>query len=200
MTDILADIDDTLAEWHGSADAMRWRPEPDGGAGGRLASTVVTLTASTEGAVAAFQHLAESFQSAFPSMWFDRQGQPIDRATANILLADRSYARVALTHIRSRADRSLSVYVSTVRLGLDHGYFGAGGRLFETMVFGGGDDGVQLCWASELDALHGHRLLVDQLTLGLRGVWTEECDRMYGPSNLDARYRQRQRNRRRRKR
>jgi hypothetical protein len=27
MTDILADIDDTLADWHGSADSMRWRPE-----------------------------------------------------------------------------------------------------------------------------------------------------------------------------
>ncbi len=28
MTDILTAIDDTLAEWHGSADSMRWRPEP----------------------------------------------------------------------------------------------------------------------------------------------------------------------------
>jgi hypothetical protein len=42
-------------------------------------------------------------------------------------------------------------------------------------------------------------LLVDQLTLGLRGVRTKECDRMYGPPHLDARYHQRQRNRRKRK-
>jgi uncharacterized protein Yka (UPF0111/DUF47 family) len=28
VTDILASIDDTLADWHGSADSMRWRPEP----------------------------------------------------------------------------------------------------------------------------------------------------------------------------
>lgn len=27
MTDILAAIDDTLADWHGSADSMQWRPE-----------------------------------------------------------------------------------------------------------------------------------------------------------------------------
>lgn len=26
MSDILADIDDTLADWNGSADSMRWRP------------------------------------------------------------------------------------------------------------------------------------------------------------------------------
>ena len=28
MTDILADIDDTLADWNGSKDSMRWRPTP----------------------------------------------------------------------------------------------------------------------------------------------------------------------------
>lgn len=26
MSDILADIDDTLADWHGSRDSMHWRP------------------------------------------------------------------------------------------------------------------------------------------------------------------------------
>jgi hypothetical protein len=29
VTDILASIDDTLADWHGSADSMRWRPDGD---------------------------------------------------------------------------------------------------------------------------------------------------------------------------
>lgn len=30
MSDILADIDDTLADWNGSADSMRWRPDGSG--------------------------------------------------------------------------------------------------------------------------------------------------------------------------
>ena len=28
MPDILAEIDDTLADWHGSADSARWQPQP----------------------------------------------------------------------------------------------------------------------------------------------------------------------------
>lgn len=28
MSDILSEIDDTLADWHGSADSMRWTPGP----------------------------------------------------------------------------------------------------------------------------------------------------------------------------
>lgn len=31
MSDILSEIDDTLADWHGSADSMHWRPVPQQG-------------------------------------------------------------------------------------------------------------------------------------------------------------------------
>lgn len=47
MTDILASIDDTLADWHGSADAMRWRPDGGEVADPERPSGPVTVTRIT---------------------------------------------------------------------------------------------------------------------------------------------------------
>ena len=53
MTDILAEIDDTLADWHGSADAMRWRPEPD--------HTVVVVPVGESGYRDVLGHIGHGF-------------------------------------------------------------------------------------------------------------------------------------------
>lgn len=62
-------------------------------------------------------------------VWYDRRGRPLDMAEAEPLLRDPDYRRVAL-------DRVGPYEVSTVWLGLDHG-FGLHARpvIFETMVF-----------------------------------------------------------------
>lgn len=64
--------------------------------------------------------------------WYDRDGRPIDVETANELLLDWEYRRVA-------EDQVGPYWVSTVWLGIDHG-FGFGPEphppiIFETMVF-----------------------------------------------------------------
>jgi hypothetical protein len=84
-------------------------------------------------------------------IWFDRDGQPIDVAQANELLARENYRRVALTVIRD------DVEVSTVWLGLDHNWHDDGPPvIFETMIFGGPLD--LECWryVTEAEAQAGH--------------------------------------------
>lgn len=49
MSDILADIDDTLADWNGSADSMRWRPDYEGES--PINSVAATGWASVAGAL-----------------------------------------------------------------------------------------------------------------------------------------------------
>jgi hypothetical protein len=52
------------------------------------------------------------------------------------------------------------VRVSTVFLGLDHGWGGGDPVLWETMVFGGPHDGYQDRYTSRQDALAGHEKAV----------------------------------------
>lgn len=72
------------------------------------------------------------------SNWYDRAGKPIDALTANDLLGDPKYKRVALTRVTSGSDPNVEYRVSTVWLGLDHNWGGGEPLLFETMSFGGG--------------------------------------------------------------
>lgn len=184
VTDILADIDGTLADWHGSKDSMRWRPDGD-------ADEPRVFTAPVAGV-----YEFEMGALRLPAIsWRDRSGAEITMEQANELLGDRSYSRVALTRIRSRTDRSLNVHVSTVWLALET----FGGSLFETMVFGGPLDGSQWRWPTEAAALDGHVEVVVKAGARVRRVRVENCQRIYGPPFLDARYRQRQRNRRKRR-
>lgn len=87
--------------------------------------------------------------------WYDRDGSPIDTATANELLGNIEYKRVGLTEVAS-ADRSVVHLVSTVWLALDHNHGYGPPVLFETMVFGEGD--AQDCqrYGTELEARIGH--------------------------------------------
>lgn len=67
--------------------------------------------------------------------------------------------------------KTTAVEVSTVFLGLDHA-FGRTARpvLFETMIFGGPEDGDQRRWCTEEEAQRGHNAIVADL-LGL--AWDE---------------------------
>lgn len=54
------------------------------------------------------------------------------------------------------------VRVSTVFLGLNHAYLGQGAPLiFETMIFGGKDDGFQERYSTWDQALKGHQKTID---------------------------------------
>lgn len=69
-TDILADIDDTLAEWHVSADSMRWRPEgpdtPVSGSLPALSDILSTFSANTEPCTLSLRGLDEAIAALLP--------------------------------------------------------------------------------------------------------------------------------------
>ena len=105
-------------------------------------------------------------------IWFDKAGEPIDTATANDLLGDRDYARVALTRITSGTDPTVDFRVSTVWLGLNHNHVDDGPPiLFETMVFGGTEDQDQTQWrySTEAEARAGHAEIVATIAATVDG-------------------------------
>jgi hypothetical protein len=93
--------------------------------------------------------------------WYDRDGSPIDMATASELLGDPEYKRVGLTEVASR-DRSVVHHVSTVWLALDHRHDSGPPLIFETMVFGEGSWVEQDCqrYSTELEARIGHAEMI----------------------------------------
>lgn len=133
------------------------------------------------------------------SMWFDKQGQPIDSERANALLGDRAYCRVALTRIRSKSNPAVDLRVSTVWLAVDYNFLGGPPILFETMVFGPGSGEPQWRWCTEQQAIAGHAQVVAETAAGVPRVRIGELEGWGGPSFLDASHRRRQINRRRRK-
>lgn len=53
-----------------------------------------------------------------------------------------------------------NICVSTVFLGVDHNFYGEGAPLlFETMVFGGEQDGYQMRWSTYDEAVAGHKVI-----------------------------------------
>lgn len=95
--------------------------------------------------------------SGMRHFYYDRQGRPISSAEVETLwMQDR---RVALTDL-GRLGR-----VSTVWLGIDHGYGEGPPLIFETMIFGGPMD--QHCdrYSTEEQARTGHDFMVIALTV-----------------------------------
>jgi hypothetical protein len=91
--------------------------------------------------------------------WYDIDGNPVDIATADRLLADREARRIGLTQIDEH------VAVSTVHLVLDHGFMPDQPPLiFETMIFvdGTGDECVRTSTKHAALAMH------DQIVAELR--------------------------------
>src|SRR5690606_41277 len=92
---------------------------------------------------------------------YDRDGNP---------LTDEEYDKYSVPGHRNkrvgRTDINSDVSVSTVWLGLNHGWVGAGPIIFETMVFGGDHDGWMQRYSSEEAAMRGHLQVVDALRSG----------------------------------
>lgn len=89
-----------------------------------------------------------------PLGYYDRAGLPISLAEWSRLMTIMDYKRVALDHVGS-------LEISTIWLGLDHGYWSKQPLIFETMVFGGSKD-QEICerYSTEELALAGHREIV----------------------------------------
>lgn len=102
-------------------------------------------------------------------IFYDRDGVPLaDVLEWGKLHADLSYLRVARTKLTDAADPAVSVDVSTVGLGIDHGW-GYGPLIFETMVFAEGSslDEQMARYSTEAQARAGHTALVIEVATGM---------------------------------
>ena len=113
-------------------------------------------------------------------MYFDRTGHPITMRQWGELrelgldpggkYGDGSYQRVA-------QDTVGEAWVSTVWLGMDHGFgFNRDPEnyrpvIFETMIFGGKYDQTQIRYCTEWEAIKGHAEAVTDLRAGMRPGW-----------------------------
>lgn len=88
-------------------------------------------------------------------MFYDREGNPISVERFGELVEEHgvAYKQVAMTTV----GRTM---VSTVWLGLDHNYSGGPPLIFETMIFGGPNDGDMWRYATEEEAKAGHERVV----------------------------------------
>jgi hypothetical protein len=88
------------------------------------------------------------------SKFYDREGNPISLYQWALMFENDEAKRVARTELGD-------VVVSTVWLGLDHGW-GDDDRplIFETMVFEGKMDGEQMRYSTEEEARTGHQAMV----------------------------------------
>lgn len=92
-------------------------------------------------------------KSVSPDGIYDRAGRPITMEQWAELRREDSYKRVAETTVGDS-------WVSTVWLGLDHGWRSARPIIFETMVFRGPLDQEQERYSTEEEALAGHYAMV----------------------------------------
>lgn len=125
----------------------------------------------------------------WPPMHFDRAGEPITFDRWGELFEDREYQRVALDVYPSLEDTALGDHpldgepmatVSTVWLGIDHGWGSPVPIIFETMIFGGPYNDEQMRYATEAQAVEGHRRVMDDLRAGRAPWWL--TDEMACPS------------------
>jgi hypothetical protein len=86
-------------------------------------------------------------------LWYGPDGQPIEVHEAERLLGSWDARRVAQTAITTSEGQ---IRISTVFLVLDHGWAGGDPVLWETMTFGGPDDGACRRYCSKADAEAGH--------------------------------------------
>jgi hypothetical protein len=98
---------------------------------------------------------------------FDREGNAIDLLEYARLHENFDYVVLRRTPISIDAESTKKfdpVEVSTVWLGIDHGFgFSEHPIIFETMIFGGLYDEYQLRYNTEEQALAGHEMIVKAL-------------------------------------
>ena len=106
-----------------------------------------------------------TFGEPFPA--YDKAGLPITAEEWGKLRHDEdgglsAYARIGETNIADGL-----VWVSTVWLGIDHGFGRTSAPLiFETMIFGGRYDECQWRYATRAEAEAGHERVVEALRAG----------------------------------
>lgn len=106
--------------------------------------------------------------------WYKRNGMPFGLRTAKTeqgwiqiykkierKLSDPDYKRVARTRLWWGG------CVSTIWLGLDHGFGNSKPMIFESMLFGGEDNNSLQRYSTEHEALKGHKEMVKEYN-GLR--------------------------------
>jgi hypothetical protein len=89
---------------------------------------------------------------------YDIDGNPITMDEWTELFRDKSKKILRKTSVGS-------LEVSTVWLGLDHGFGASPPLIFETMIFGGGLNNPCWRWTNKHDAVTGHHAVVDALKL-----------------------------------
>lgn len=103
------------------------------------------------------------------SVFYDIHGAPISRDRW-VQLFDMENRRLGYTRIWG----DLVIEVSTVWLGLDHRYSQNGPPLiFETMIFGGDQDGETARYSTQEDAIRGHNEIVSELLAKMPGARVE---------------------------
>jgi len=95
------------------------------------------------------------------SEFYDRQGNAIDLLEWGTLMEDSFYKIV-------KQDRLGPYFVSTVWIGLDHGFGEPLPLIFETMVFKGKSERDLDCWryATEDEALASHQRMIEKWQAG----------------------------------
>jgi len=89
----------------------------------------------------------------------DENNKPVP--TDLMTWAAKGWKRVAEDYIDNK-DR---IHVSTVFLGLDHSFGEGPPLLFETMIFGGPEDGYQDRYSTWDEAIEGHKKAVEIASL-----------------------------------
>ena len=110
------------------------------------------------------------------SGWYDKEGNLLpDSHAACEMRYDRASGKIS-DYARIGEDQVGEVRVSTVWLGLNHAF----GRnspplIFESLVFGGEHDQDMMRYATEQEAIEGHRTAVENLRAG-KAPWPDEED------------------------
>jgi hypothetical protein len=113
------------------------------------------------------------------SLYYDRQGEPISMRRWGELREvgldpDGHYG--PNSYVRIGEDEVGEAKISTVWLGMDHGW-GRGEPdykpvIFESMIFGGEHDEDQMRYCTEEEAIRGHAEAVQDLRMGMTPWWS----------------------------
>ncbi len=101
----------------------------------------------------------------YEGLYYDRDGIPLRSVEEwGRLLSDLAYIRVARTKVTDAAVPAVSFDVSTLWLGVDHGFGDGPPLIFETMVFaeGSSEDGYHIAarYPTEAQARDCHNAMV----------------------------------------
>jgi hypothetical protein len=101
------------------------------------------------------------------SDYYDRQGRPIDVTKWTRLFEDADTKIVAKTQVGDAE-------VSTVWMGLDHGFGDGPPLIFETLVFGGPLDDEMERYSTEEQALAGHEDMVQRVRYARSATFADD--------------------------